>query len=219
MADGNFKIQPEDVLQLQFFGDEARHLVRVIGYAVGQSVLVTTPRVKGAPMLLREGQPVTVRLMSGNTVYAFETQIVKAYMVPFPYVHLGYPKEFESMVVRKAQRATVHIIVAVENTQHSGPDHAKHPAIIADLSTSGALMESKEVLGKAGEAIVISTKLAVASIEKYVEIPALIRNIREKKVGDRLVYQHGVEFQLLQPDHQLVLHGFVYEQIAQGKVN
>jgi len=33
-----------------------------------------------------------------------------------------------------------------------------------------------------------------------------------------MLYLHGVEFQLLDPDDQLVLHGFVYEQIATGKV-
>lgn len=214
MAEQEFKLQPGDALQLTLFGDDTRHFVKVIGYLAGQSLLISTPRVKGQAMLLREGQLVTVRLLSGGTVYAFETQILRASLTPYPYLHLVYPKEFESTVVRKAQRTSAHVIASVENTHSDQPQPL--PAIIADMSTAGAMLESKRALGKAGDNIVINAKLMVGNIERYVSVGALIRNVREKAGDPPAVIQHGVEFQLLSTEEQLILHGFVYEQIAHG---
>jgi len=137
MAEQEFKLQPGDTLQLTLYGDETRHFVKVIGYLTGQSLLISTPRIKGQAMLLREGQAVTVRLLSGGTVYAFETQILRASLTPYPYLHLVYPKEFESTVVRKAQRASAHVIASIENTHSDQPQ--PQPALIADMSTAGAM--------------------------------------------------------------------------------
>ncbi len=215
MADQEFKLQPGDTLQLTLFGDDTRHLVKVIGYLAGQSLLISTPRVKGQAMLLREGQLVTVRLLSGGTVYAFETQIMRASLTPYPYLHLVYPKAFESTVVRKAQRTSAHVIASVENTHSDQPQ--PHAAVIADMSTAGAMLESKQAFGKAGDDVVINVKLVVGNIERYVSVNALIRNVREKATDEpHPVIQHGVEFQLLSTEEQLILHGFVYEQIVQG---
>jgi c-di-GMP-binding flagellar brake protein YcgR len=214
MTEQEFKLQPGDTLQLTLYGDETRHFVKVIGYLTGQSLLISTPRIKGQAMLLREGQLVTVRLLSGGTVYAFETQILRASLTPYPYLHLVYPKEFESTVVRKAQRASAHVIASVENTH--AEQTSPQPAMIADMSTAGAMLESKRPLGKAGDDVVINVKLMVGNIERYVSVGALIRNVREKTGDEHSVFQHGVEFQLLSTEEQLILHGFVYEQIAQG---
>lgn len=214
MAEQEFKLQPGDTLQLTLFGDETRHLVKVIGYLAGQSLLISTPRIKGQAMLLREDQRVTVRLLSGGSVFAFETQILRASLTPYPYLHLVYPKEFESTVVRKAQRTSAHVIASVENTHSELPQ--PQPAIIADMSTAGAMLESKSPFGKPGDNIVISAKFVVGNIERYISVGALIRNVREKAGSEHPVFQHGVEFQLLSTEEQLVLHGFVYEQIALG---
>ena len=165
-------------------------------------------------MLLRENQLVTVRLLSGGTVYAFETQILRASLTPYPYLHLVYPKEFESTVVRKAQRASAHIIASVENA-HAEASQSQ-PALIVNMSSAGAMLESKRSLGKAGDDVVINVRLMVGEIERYVSVGALIRNVREKAGEEPVVFQHGVEFQLLSNEEQLILHGFVYEQIAQG---
>ena len=214
MAKQEFKLQPGDALQLTLFGDSTRHFVKVIGYLPGQSLLISTPRVKGQAMLLHEGQLVTVRLLSGGTVYAFKTQILRASLTPYPHLHLVYPKEFESTVVRKAQRTSAHLIASVENT-HSDQSQPLL-AIIANMSTAGAMLESECPLGKAGDNIVINVNLMVGNIERYVSVGASIRNVREKAGDPPPVVQHGVELQLLSSEEQLVLHGFIYEQIANG---
>ncbi len=222
MADEIIKLKTGDNIQVQLFADqsETRYMVKVIGYEQGISLLVSTPRAKGKPLLLREAQLMTVRLLTGNTVYGFESQILRACLSPFPYLHLSYPREFESMVVRKAQRASASIIASVENNNRVTESSEPFSAKISDLSIAGAMLDASVRMGEVGDAIMIRAKVMVAGLERYLALAASVRAVRVREAteaGGKTLYQHGVEFQLLDPDDQLVLHGFVYEQIATGK--
>lgn len=217
-SSSEIKIAPGDIVQMQLGDkDEQRYFVKVIGYLAGHSLLVTTPHHKGAAMAIREGQYVTVRLLSKNTVYAFESSVIKVTLVPYAYLHLKFPETMESQVVRNAQRAVTNIIASIENENIPETTKQGLPAVIANLSSTGALLESRKQLGKVGESIVIHSKFTVANIDKYLALAAVIRNVRTKPHSDVPLLQHGVEFQLLTAEDQIVLHGYVYEQIATGK--
>jgi c-di-GMP-binding flagellar brake protein YcgR len=221
MTDQLLKLQVGDSVQVQLFTaepSETRYIVRVLGFQPGVSLLIHTPRAKGNALLLREGQLMTVRLLTGNTVYGFESRILRVCLSPFPYLHVAYPKEFESLVVRKAQRARTSIIASVDNADRPSDSKEPYPAIIADLSTAGAMLSASMRIGEVGDSIMIRAKFVVGGIEKYVLVAAVIRGVREREGEDGGTrYHHGVEFQMLEPDDQLVLHGYVYEQIALGK--
>lgn len=221
MNDQLLKLQVGDSVQVQLFTaepNETRYIVRVLGFQPGVSLLIHTPRAKGNALLLREGQLMTVRLLTGNTVYGFESRILRVCLSPFPYLHVAYPKEFESLVVRKAQRARTSIIASVENADRPSDSKEPYPAIIADLSTAGAMLSASMRMGEVGDSIMIRAKFVVGGIEKYLSVAAVIRGVREREGEDGGIrHHHGVEFQILEPDDQLVLHGYVYEQIALGK--
>jgi c-di-GMP-binding flagellar brake protein YcgR len=221
MSDALAQLKIGDPIQIQLAGDrsETRHIVRVIGGLPGVSLLVSTPRANGHAMLMREGQGLTVRLMSGNSVFGFESKVVRVCVAPFAYLHVAYPTELASTVVRKAQRASTNIIASVENANRIGD--AKEPAsvVISDLSVAGASLLAPTPFGAVGDPIMVRMKLTVGGIEKYLALAAVIRGVREREGAgsDNTRQRHGVEFQMLEPDDQLVLHGYVYEQIAQGK--
>jgi hypothetical protein len=66
----------------------------------------------------------------------------------------------------------------------------------------------------------IRAKVQVAGLDKYLVLAAIVRAVRVREAaepGGKTLYLHGVEFQMIGPEDQLVLHGFVYEQIATGK--
>ena len=73
------KLNAGDTLQMQYVGDQAkaRYYVRLIGYLPGQSLIVTTPRSEGKIMLVREGQGFVIRLLAGNAVFGFASQLPK----------------------------------------------------------------------------------------------------------------------------------------------
>jgi c-di-GMP-binding flagellar brake protein YcgR len=221
MSDQLQQLKIGDAIQVQLAGDrtETRHIVRVIGCQPGVSLLISTPRANGHALLMREGHALTVRLMSGNSVFGFESKVLRVCVAPFAYLHLAYPTELASTVVRKAQRASTNIIASVENANRGADAREPSSVVISDLSVAGASLLAPVPFGAVGDPIMIRLKLTIGGIEKYLALTAIIRGVREREGAgsDNTRQRHGVEFQMLEPDDQLVLHGYVYEQIALGK--
>jgi c-di-GMP-binding flagellar brake protein YcgR len=211
--DNKLELQIGDSLQLQFVADEQkrRHYSKVIGYLQNHSVLITTPRVEGNIILAREDQVVIVRMMTGNQVYGFTTQILSTSLRPYPYLHLAYPKEMEHITVRKAERITTRLIGSAELETNDTDESKSHSVVILDMSTSGAMIEVKNPVGNMGDIITLSTKIEVGGKEEYITLPCVIRNVIHKDEDSH--YKHGVEFQLLEQKDHFVLHGYVYEQM------
>lgn len=214
--DVELELQVGDNLQLQFVGDDRdrRYNCPVIGYLPGQSLLVTTPRRDGKTILVREGQPLVIRMLSGNSVYAFSTQVLCSSSKPYPYLHLGYPKQLERIVVRKAQRARADLIVSVYRGDREEDDPEPKSAIMLDVSMSGSLLRSTTVLGDVGESVRLAARLTLGGVQAYLSIPGAIRNVRaEPNEEGRTLYHTGVEFQLTEKQDIILLHGFVYERL------
>jgi c-di-GMP-binding flagellar brake protein YcgR len=217
MADDDDKLGLKigDNLQLQFVGDAKRHYGKVIGYLEPKSLLITTPRKAGKVMLVREGTVVDVRMMSGNSVYGFITNVIQTCLQPFPYLHLAYPKELQKSVVRKAQRAEVNLIVSVEKVVEEGETVASGSAAVNDISVSGALLIAGKVLGQVEDMLIVKARVDVGDVHEYINIPSVIRSVRERESEDtgKIEYLHGVEFQMENNQENIMLHGFVYERL------
>lgn len=202
-----------DMLQLQFVADDSqrKHATKVIGYLPGKSLLVTTPRIDGKVMLVREGQPVVVRMLSGNSVYAFNTQILATSLKPFAYMHLTYPADIERIVVRKAMRVSTDLEVNIARVTADDPKgNVVVKGMVKDVSTAGAMLIADTCLGENGDLLTLTLRIPVAGVQKYLKISSVIRSMRESTGGG---FMHGVEFQLLEEMDNILLHGFVYEQL------
>lgn len=208
-----------DALQLQYYpckaNDEARFYVRVIGFMSGQSIITTTPTEQGKAISVAEKQIFAVRLLSGNSVQAFVSTIIKKSVTPYRYIHLSFPKELESKIVRQAQRASTKIIATVQNEEPGKSEVKTKSALISDMSTAGALIESTDEIGEIGDALTATAKIKVADMEDYVTLSAIIRRIIPKN-DEQDKFKYGVQFLSLEDRDKLTIHGFVYEQIAKA---
>lgn len=222
MEQPQLKLKVGDSLQLQTRDSDEnnrRMQVQVIGYLPGQSLLVTTPRVNGNVLLIREGQPYVVRMMAGNSVIGFTTQVIRNCARPYPYLHLSYPQEMEQIVVRAAQRITVKLFASLKNDNPDFQFIKPHGATIVDLSTSGALLVSDEQLGEVGDQVVLTCAFKVGDAEKLLAIPALLRNVQIEdpdEFADQKSFQHGLEFNLQEENDTMALHGYVYQEIVKA---
>lgn len=227
MESGGLALEIGSILQLQFLTDESntRHYVKVIGYLQDRSVLVTTPQVQGKLMMVREGQAIAVRSLSGSNVLAFTTAVISSHVKPYPYLHLVYPKQLQAIAVRKAQRVSCRTTAVV---RHCGPEALESaappeafPVDVEDMSTTGALLISEAKLGEVKNLLTVEMKLHISEVEEELVIVAVIRNIRERKDddGNVLEFLHGVEFQFADRQESIMLHAFICEQIVSGKAN
>lgn len=206
-----------DMLQLQFATDEnqRKYPTKVIGYLQGRSLLVTTPRIDGKVMLVREGQPVVVRMMSGNSVYAFNTQILATALKPYAHMHLTYPSDIERIVVRKALRVSADLDTNITRVVVDDPkSNLQARGRIRDISTTGALVTSDVRVGESADLVTLTLRIPVAGVQKYLKLSAMIRSVKDivLETGEA-GYQYGVEFQLLEEMDNILLHGYVYEQL------
>lgn len=217
----DLKIQVGEQIQLQTRDghDDRRLQVRLVGYLPGASLLVTTPKVGGKVMIMREGQPFVVRMMIGNRIVGFATTVLRSCARPFPYLHLSYPEDMEQITVRKSQRVKVKLLASFKNTNPDYKTDKAHSATVVDLSIEGALVVSDERLGDEGDNIKLNCMFKVGNAEKLLSIPAIIRNVHvgnSEEHGDGSYY-HGLEFKLDQLQDTFALHGFVYEQIVKSQ--
>ncbi|MDD5297791.1 MAG: flagellar brake protein [Rhodocyclaceae bacterium] len=208
-----------DTLQLQSQADQGmvRYYVKLIGYAVGKSVLVTTPVVDGKICLMREGQSFVVRCFSGKNAYAFPAATFKVVNTPFPHMHLSYPREVRGIVVRKGARVNTNIIAAV---QILSGERANTPAAanITNLSVGGALLAARTPLGVKGDRISVKFRVNLDEIEAYPQLEGVIRNVAtdtEVEGGGIPPVMHGVEFKEVSQPDRVMITAYVYRRMLE----
>lgn len=202
-----------DLVNLQTQSGEAveRYSVRLLGMSKDRSVLVTTPMVDGHYLLMREGQTFILRAFSGKNAYAFSTQIIKSVNTPYPYLHLAYPRDVRSLVVRKGARAEVRVICAITACDDTPLQAA---GTLVDLSVGGALMLAKQPPGQKGQQLAIKFKVVVSGIEALLELKSVIRAIGIDRSGETdMPYQIGIQFIEISAEESIPLMAFVYQEL------
>ena len=210
-----FRVRLGDSVQLQFIPEDGRDRLnaRVIGHAPNRSIIISAPSVGNKFPILRENQHFVVRMLQGNRVYGFESEVLKYYTSPYPHVHLRQPQDIESITVRGSRRVNTALVVSVQ-----GPDTAPINATMLNTSATGALIQCRQPLGDLDDELKISVELTVSSIQKYLCFDARIRNLtlpEDNPDADDAFYRYGVQFTDLDDEHILIINAYVHEQVVQ----
>ncbi|CAH1903610.1 PilZ domain-containing protein [Candidatus Nitrotoga sp. HW29] len=209
------RLQVGDLVNLQILADGAdeRYSAKLIGLFHGHSVLVTTPMIDGKYELMRVGHTYILRVFSGRSAFAFTTHILKSLNTPYPYLHLAYPREVRSLVVRKGDRAKVKLICAI-----TGCDEAQlqEAGTIVNLSIDGAMVGVKKVFGHKGQKLSIKFKVIANNVEAFLKLDAIIKSINTHQFKDTdLPYQLGLQFVDVSTEDSIPLLAFVYHKLME----
>lgn len=211
-----------DRLQLEMIADDARsqYFTLLIGYVPGHSVLVRTPLVQNLPVPIREGEPVLVRSFSGRHAASFESTVTRVSRAPFPYLHLAYPQTVKQTLIRGAIRVRVNLAGTALNPEYADSD-LPNPITIADLSVSGALLESPTALGEAGNKIELAFKFLVQpnNYEVRLTTSAEIQSVRKTRQAGDDSFVHGVRFQHLHTTESLLLQSFIQQVVLADRTS
>jgi c-di-GMP-binding flagellar brake protein YcgR len=208
-----------DSLQLQFLQDDGHRVrpsVRFIGQMPQASLIVTAPTQDGKLMVVREGQVFVVRCFTRDVASAFTCRVLRVCSLPYPYLHLSYPERREEVLVRSSRRVSVLMSATVVRQREGGTWSIPMAAIVSDMSTTGAMLETSEPLGKVETKLKISFQLPIDGMgEQALSVEGVVRSVYEEGgEGDRNRY--GIEFQSVPSPAQLVLRAFIYEQLLGG---
>lgn len=221
----SLKLQIGDEVHLEFQEPVTRHVVRLIGYLPGHSVLVSSPTQGGKSMIVKADRPVTVRLMANDRVCGFVTNVRKQSVTPFPYLHLGWPLEVETLRVREHRRIEMSLIASVDQA-NAPPRQPGWPKAVTvkDLSAGGAGLISGQWLGDKGSELKMALRLTVAGQPVTTELTMIVRNVEEQAdvsntrpiAPGRDHYIYGVQFTALSQETRLTLVSFLFEQLMQA---
>ncbi|MDD5249284.1 MAG: flagellar brake protein [Rhodocyclaceae bacterium] len=200
-------------LQAQVAGATERYSVRLIGLSQNRSVLVTTPMCDGKYLLMREGQAFILRAFSGKSAFAFTTQILKSVNAPYPYLHLAYPREVRSLIVRKGARANVKLICAISSCDDVPIQEA---GTLLNLSIGGALLAAKRALGHKGQKLTIKFKAVINGVEALLEVAAVIRSTSiDQSADSNTPYHLALQFVDVSAEKSIPLLAFVYHLLLE----
>lgn len=212
----DIQLQIGDRIQLEPLSESTRtrHFTSLIGYVKDASVLLRTPMVRDLPIPVREAEPMLVRAFSGRSAFAFETIAVKVSRSPFPYLHLSYPLEVRTVVIRGALRIRSDLPGTVVNLARN-PGGVPQPCKIADLSVSGAQLDSPDAIGSTGERLKVFFKftLAPAGYEVKLSPEALVqscRKMQDDKTGAEF-FRHGLHFDGVHTTESLLVQSFIQQ--------
>jgi c-di-GMP-binding flagellar brake protein YcgR len=185
-----------------------RYTVRLIGFVKNKTVMVTAPALDGKFGFIRDGQTFTVRSFFGKKAHVFMAAAVKSVHAPFPYLHLSYPQEVRTTLIRKGSRAGVKLIAAVSLGQPARIISTK----LIDLSVAGASGVSMRPFGAKGEQGLLKFKLQVSDHSAVLNLKTVLRSVTLSESGD--AWNHGFEFLDVAVEQRMILSAFVHQTLA-----
>lgn len=205
-----------DALQMQDVStNRQRHCVKLIGYLNKLSVLVTHPAKNGELHAVGEGQKFLVRGFSGRKTFEFNASVISVCMTPYPHLHLSFPSQISAITMRGALRIRPSLGCSIL----SQAEALKLPAIIEDISTSGAKIRAKKELGEIGDDVIINFRLPVDGEEVLFIVIAVIRNRNidtDSSSGEKTI-TYGVQFMQPEGKERTALQNFICKFMVEGQ--
>lgn len=208
-------------IRLETSAPRGRFSVCYLGAYSERCLMVTMPVLRGAEKQIKEGAAITLRLIALNRACAFKTKLIRAQTLPVPMLFLGYPDAVEAVLVRKAPRVNTQVIVSVDEAEagHFGSGWPRQ-ALCCDLSLHGARIEASDQLGEIGDRLYVTARVRVGEVDQVLLVEGVIRNMEEVEdsFSDGFRMVHGLEFMAMDEETQLILTGFVYQQMLREQI-
>jgi c-di-GMP-binding flagellar brake protein YcgR len=199
------------VLTAQTLTSVRKLSIKLIGYTVNKSLLVTAPLRENKEVLLERGEVLMVRLLFRNRVCAFETKVIYRSRQPYTYYHLEYPQSLETLEVRSSERVDLTMKIEVDSEFDMGLGDWPLPAELTNLSKTGGAVISRKSLGDIGHEVVLKFTLDISGMQIPLDLSSVIRNKDVINDEKGKFFQHGVQFVGLSVEDKLTLASYVYE--------
>ncbi len=223
-----------DSIQLSLLSDHAtpnnRHFVKYLGGLEKTSLICTLPMVDDKILLVKENSAYSVSLFTGKNVYRFTTLIDVVLSRPYPHMHLKFPREIFTNKLRKNHRISTNLIASIRNKTSSEYQGKLLPGRIVDLSMGGIMLETRNQIGKFGDAVECSFKVNIEGQTVTFTVPGLLCKVTEPsdsepsnaKVTDKdtdVSYQYGIKFSGVHIQHKIMLRSYIFQSLTGEKID
>jgi c-di-GMP-binding flagellar brake protein YcgR len=191
-----------------------RHYGTLVGFSLGQSVLVKTPFVDGLPLPYTDGQALTARAFTGKGIFAFDTSVQRVCVSPFHYMHLSFPLAVRGVQIRASERVKITLPTRIQL-----PGGTEEPAMLTDIGVGGAMLECGHRLHP-GNRLTVQLRFALEEMNLTAgfSAEAVVHRAVDAARPDQAVpvRAYGLEFSGLTTGQMVMLQNFVYHHLLQG---
>lgn len=205
----NLNVDDPLIIEFPHIKPGQRYRCKLLGYNIGQSIMITSPRDGSDAPLLRENDLCTVRYMDGINACAFKSRVRRNCIEPYPYVHLYFPHSIEAVQLRQAQRFSVKFDA---NVHAAGGESV--PVCVSDICTQGVGFFAPRAIAEPGESIVIDIDLGDDS-SRIISLRAEICNAKQARSegGDDHGYRYGAKLLMADADSQLKISELIFRHL------
>lgn len=185
--------------------------VKLVGVHEGKSIVITAPERDGRLAFVKEGVTFFFSGFSGELVYEFNALVQKVRFDPYPYLHIGWPHDWQvgKRRVREARRVRTDVPCILYRDSQSTSNFVK--GVLTNLSTGGASLQLKDPIHGLEERVRLAFRVEIAGQQKLFEIDAKPVRLPE---ADDLEPSIGLSFLDLDEAQRMALHAFVYLQLV-----
>jgi c-di-GMP-binding flagellar brake protein YcgR len=185
------------------------HSSKLIGLAQNHTLFAMSPLQAGQPLSFRQGEQIEVVAVSVRAVFLFLCAVDTVCSAPFNYLILSEPCAIRRLRSRKSARTRVKLAVryavAITGTDYEGL------GIGYDISPLGMSLAASIELGKVGDRLRVGFRIKTDEFNLDIDAIAYVRNVQKAEPSDGLIV-HGIEFDQLEPEHQIALKCFILDQ-------
>jgi c-di-GMP-binding flagellar brake protein YcgR len=182
------------------------------------------PMVDEKILLVKENAVFLASLFSGKHVYRFNTIVEAVMSKPYPHMHLKFPREIFTSLLRKNQRISTNIIASMRNK--TATEHAEKlfTGRMLDLSMGGAMIEAKQLAGNIDDIIECSFRLNIAGDNTTFMHASLLCKIIEpnEKDSEKDVeknYKFALQFNELNAQNKAILSSFIFQSLTGARLD
>ena len=191
--------------------DHARVYSLLIGYLIDRAIIVTMPPLSQSDDSIAAGDTFICRAFAGRRAYAFQTDVLRVALQPFPHLYLRYPQDVKAVVIRKATRVPFERAVSIHRRGAEG--EASAAAMLRDLSLTGAGLEGVAGFVAAAESVELMIPGA-GEAHPELRLKAIVRKVHAVDGAQDVRQSHfGLEFVELTPEHTRGLQQVIQHQL------
>jgi c-di-GMP-binding flagellar brake protein YcgR len=204
-------LQIASIVQLQKLDDDATwYSVELIGYQKGFGLLISAPRSAGAElsMILRDGQPLNIRLKSAKYAVSFRSQIIEKRLTPFAHIFISVPNNIENVsplkevMIKLKQDAT---LINEDNESRSAQVN------VIGISLTEAKMKHETAIAQDGQRVTMTMSFAFAGKRNVVVLEGKIVKVEADPISKEHIMT--MAYDELDQSDQILLHAYIYERM------
>ncbi len=203
-------LQIGTLLQIQLLDDETkRYTVQLIGYHHGHGLIISAPKSSGSElaMILRDDQPLNIRIKSNKAAAAFRCNIVEKRMKPYPHIHLSIPDEIESVTVEQDEMIDLEQAITFINDEDSHSTQTE----LSGISLYEARIKHTERLAEEGQRATVTMSFSFADKNNVIVLEGVISSVSENPdSGEQTL---TLSYEELDQSDKILLHAYIYERM------